>query len=417
MTNQIKALQLKNSKSLLTIYKKRLEQIKKSIIELSVSGGNTLKLSLEKKRLENIIKSLEKEFKEFSDDAIETAYKESRKDQNKRFNTLGLAVIGLASVNQETVKNEYYSHLTNITKSINQKIKNFVRADFNSPSGTIKALNYLISSSGIKPLNNIAESGLLSSEIEPQRWKDLKSRLEKQLKNKEIFTIPYYNKKGNVVRNVKASTYAEMLSRTLTANTYRDAAKKSILNQFGEFGDLVEILGRSVYPDSPCIPYQGQILSLTGQTKGYTTIDEAKGNGLFHPNCIHSFAVTNNVVDEYIKNNENKKGQEAINYMLLKQQGKIKAAFSRKDIGDIDLIWGDEKHGLKHIIERRKEQNIDINMFLADLANVIENGKLVRINSKGRYEIFLNNKMAIIEPKKVNGNKTFLLTAFKRRKA
>lgn len=93
-----------------------------------------------------------------------------------------------------------------------------------------------------------------------------------------------------------------MLSRTLTANIYREAAKDSILNQFGEFGDLVEILGRSIYPDSPCIPYQGQILSLTGKTKGFTTIDEAKGNGLFHPNCIHSFAVTNRVIETYKQN-------------------------------------------------------------------------------------------------------------------
>ena len=58
-------------------------------------------------------------------------------------------------------------------------------------------------------------------------------------------------------------------------------------------------MGESVYPDSPCIPYQGKVLSLTGRTKGYTTVKEAETNGLFHPNCIHSFAVTEKVIDAY----------------------------------------------------------------------------------------------------------------------
>ena len=39
------------------------------------------------------------------------------------------------------------------------------------------------------------------------------------------------------------------------------------------------------------------------------------------------------------------------------------------------------------------------------------------MNDKGRYEIFHNGKMAIIEPELTNGKLTFLLTAFKRRKA
>ena len=40
-------------------------------------------------------------------------------------------------------------------------------------------------------------------------------------------------------------------------------------------------------------------MSLRGITKGYTTIDEAKAQGLFHPNCIHHFGVTFEVLEEY----------------------------------------------------------------------------------------------------------------------
>ena len=295
------------------------------------------------------------------------------------------------------MQNIYYSHLSRITTIMSRKLTAYLRTDFSDKKEVAKALNRLIPpQSGIKPLNNIASTGLLSSEVDKKRWQSLMKRLEQDFKRKDIFTVPYYNKAGDIVRHVKASTYAEMLARTLTANTYREGVQDSILKQSGEFGDLVEILGRSKVDCSECRQYEGQILSLTGKTKGYTTIDEAKANGLFHPNCIHSFAVTDRVIDEYLKLDQSAKGQKAIDYLLLKQEGEVKNAFHRDDIGNIDLIWGDDTKGLKHIITRRTQQNIDTKEFLSNLAEVIEKGQLVRTNDKGRYEIFLNGKMAII---------------------
>ena len=110
------------------------------------------------------------------------------------------------------------------------------------------------------------------------------------------------------------------------------------------------------------------------------------------------------------------KGQEAIKVLRKKQGGHVKGAFTRSDIGSIDLIWGDEDRGLCHIINRREEQNINIDEFLSNLTEVIEKGQFVRTNKKGRYEIFYDKKMAIIEPEVTNGQLTFLLTSFKRRK-
>lgn len=111
------------------------------------------------------------------------------------------------------------------------------------------------------------------------------------------------------------------------------------------------------------------------------------------------------------------KGQDAINHMLKIRKGKIKNAFYRKDIGHIDLIWGDGSKGLSHIIKRReKDEKQDINSFLAELTNVIQQGQNLGLNEKGRYEIALNRIVAIIEPTITNGERTFLLTAYKERK-
>ena len=79
----------------------------------------------------------------------------------------------------------------------------------------------------------------------------------------------------------------------------------------------------------------------------------------------------------------------------------------------IDLVWGNNDFGLKHIISRREEQKININKFLSDLTECINNGKFRKLNKKGNYEFMLNGKIAVVSPS-LMGNKTiYLLTAFK----
>ena len=144
MTNEIRKIQLKQKKSLLKIYKKRLEEIKKTILELANSGGNILKLAIEKKKLEKLIKKLEQEFKEFSDEAIEESYRQGAQDQKKRISALGIAVIALASIQIASIENIYYSHLLRITKEIAAKVKSYVRTDFSDKHKVVQALNCLL---------------------------------------------------------------------------------------------------------------------------------------------------------------------------------------------------------------------------------------------------------------------------------
>lgn len=40
-----------------------------------------------------------------------------------------------------------------------------------------------------------------------------------------------------------------------------------------------------------CVQWQGRILSLTGRTPGYPTLQQAMDDGLFHPNCAHILLV------------------------------------------------------------------------------------------------------------------------------
>ena len=109
------------------------------------------------------------------------------------------------------------------------------------------------------------------------------------------------------------------------------------------------------------------------------------------------------------------KGNAAIEAIRQAGKGYVKGAFHRNDIGDIDLFWGDDNVGLKHIIKRRKEQNIEITPFLEKLPEVVEKGDL-RITEKGSFEIWYQKHMAVIYPV-FKGNKiTFVFTAYRRKK-
>lgn len=81
--------------------------------------------------------------------------------------------------------------------------------------------------------------------------------------------------------------YAEMLARTKAV----EARNQGLANMMLQNGyDLVEVSNhRSEH--KACAFWEGKILSLTGQTKGYPTYEEARKAGIFHPNCKHSINV------------------------------------------------------------------------------------------------------------------------------
>lgn len=109
------------------------------------------------------------------------------------------------------------------------------------------------------------------------------------------------------------------------------------------------------------------------------------------------------------------KGQDAVNKLLKEKQGHIKGAFHREDIGDIDLLWGDDTFGLQHIIKQRTAQGINLVEFFSNLTEVVENGTYRRKNIKGNFEFVFNGKMVVISPELKNRKIVYILTAFKTR--
>lgn len=73
--------------------------------------------------------------------------------------------------------------------------------------------------------------------------------------------------------------------------TTMEAHLQGTANRLLEQGhDLVKVSTHSGACEL-CQPWQGEVLSLTGKTPGYPTIQEARAAGLFHPNCLHAYGL------------------------------------------------------------------------------------------------------------------------------
>ncbi|CEP67871.1 Bacteriophage A118, Gp4, minor capsid [Moorella glycerini] len=88
-------------------------------------------------------------------------------------------------------------------------------------------------------------------------------------------------------RNWNMRSYTEMVARTTTMEAHLQGTANRLL----EHGhDLVKVSTHSGACNK-CSPWQGKILSLTGRTRGFPTLQEAKQAGLFHPNCRHAYGL------------------------------------------------------------------------------------------------------------------------------
>lgn len=105
------------------------------------------------------------------------------------------------------------------------------------------------------------------------------------------------------------------------------------------------------------------------------------------------------------------KGQAAVDKLMQEKKGYVKDAFTRKDIGDIALIWGNDDIGLQHIIKRRKETGQNLGKLLSSMTEVIEKGELHQDDKKD-FVIRYKGKRIIVEPKLFNKKLQFVMTAY-----
>ena len=115
---------------------------------------------------------------------------------------------------------------------------------------------------------------------------------------------------------------------------------------------------------------------------------------------------------------------KAIDALVARGRGHVKAAVTRRGIGGIDLIWGDDACGLRHMIKQRaKDGPGAISDIKKALPHVLAHGALVDNDpgdpSKSYTLTWLpkgsrNGYKAVVTKRRYNGNQLrFVVTAYK----
>lgn len=115
--------------------------------------------------------------------------------------------------------------------------------------------------------------------------------------------------------------------------------------------------------------------------------------------------------------------KKAIKHLMKVKQGECIAALHRDDVGDIDIVWGENDknnkgYGLKHIIEKHGAEIKQLGFEVEDfIPIVVQFGNFnEKASEKGRKVYESNMFRFIVESKYKGSNKNWLLTAFDLRK-
>lgn len=139
-------------------------------------------------------------------------------------------------------------------------------------------------------------------------------------------------------RQWQMSSYVEMAMRTATAHA---AIEGHIQTQESLGMDLMRV--SKIGTTCPiCAKWQGVVLSISGKTPGYHTVDEARADGLFHPNCKHTITMFDPEIDgegQKELNSEAAIEKATERYDLIQQQRANERAiryWKRREAGAVD---------------------------------------------------------------------------------
>ncbi|EFS9252953.1 DUF3519 domain-containing protein, partial [Campylobacter upsaliensis] len=122
----------------------------------------------------------------------------------------------------------------------------------------------------------------------------------------------------------------------------------------------------------------------TAQENAYNAQEANLGKDILEPSSLK---------EDFGENFAGYKGKEAIEKLLEEKRGQVKGAFYKEGLGEIDLVWGDENFGLRHILNKHGGE---FKNLARELSEAVENGKIVK-DDKGRLRLEYENKIVGIK--------------------
>ncbi|EJF8870141.1 hypothetical protein M9F89_001536 [Campylobacter coli] len=303
-----------------------------------------------------------------------------------------------------SIGKDYETHLTIISNSpkkqnnIKNKMKNAEVVYYNNaralPTSRASSETKQVSfsnenSTQTKPKTNLMDDikeNIKAKEVEKKNKKSVKQRLDEKIQNDKKASEDILKRYDNFLKENKDYNFDFLDNMNLNTVEY-NLTRQMIIN-------AKESTNKGVKKDIPS--------ALRGKIEQELNIQPLKEFGENYAEYYHD-------------------GKGALQKLLIEKQGQVAGAFHRKDLGDIDLVWGDGNFGLSHIVNRREEDFIKQGLnkieaknkalnFIKEIENIINNGNVKKGNNRAFIDVKNSRVMVALDYK--GKDKKWIITAY-----
>ncbi|EAI5513208.1 hypothetical protein BZL83_00825 [Campylobacter coli] len=303
-----------------------------------------------------------------------------------------------------SIGKDYETHLTIISNSpkkqnnIKNKMKNAEVVYYNNaralPTSRASSETKQVSfsnenSTQTKPKTNLIDDikeNIKAKEVKKKNKKSVKQSLDEKIQNDKKAREDILKRYDNFLKENKDYNFDFLDNMNLNTVEY-NLTRQMIIN-------AKESTNKGVKKDIPS--------ALRGKIEQELNIQPLKEFGENYAEYYHD-------------------GARAIKKLLIEKQGQVAGAFHRKDLGDIDLVWGDGNFGLSHIVNRREEDFIKQGLnkieaknkalnFIKEIENIINNGNVKKGNNRAFIDVKNSRVMVALDYK--GKDKKWIITAY-----
>ncbi|EAH4775865.1 hypothetical protein ACRXHM_000124 [Campylobacter coli] len=327
-------------------------------------------------------------------------YKNNRMDIALIAKRLNDNKLGKLGVNKDTgevrhitkVKEKDLARLEKVSKKNTKENVGIIQTFIQPGSKNENSLNGLpniSNSTQAKPKKNLMEDikeNIEAKEVEKKNKKSVKQKLDKKIQDDKKASEDILKRYDNFLKENKNNKLDFLDKMNLNTVEY-NLTRQMIIN-------AKESTNKGIKKDIPS--------ALRGKIEQELNIQPLKEFGENYAEYYHD-------------------GKGALQKLLIEKQGQVAGAFHRKDLGDIDLVWGDRNFGLSHIVNRREEDFIKQGLnkieaknkalnFIKEIENIINNGNVKKGNNRAFIDIKNSRVMVALDYK--GKDKKWIITAY-----
>ncbi len=272
MAERVTRLSEAQAERLIRFYEQAEREILDRLNRALLKGNQTEYLAAMKKNVEQIIEQLRAGSRTWCTEAIPRVYVQGATMADRMITQGGFELktgAGFGAIHQQAAQvlaENAYESLDNVAQFIGRRTEGIYR--------------------------DLALENIRGVVVGYDTWKQAARNFREQLAERGVTGF-----KDAAGREWNMRSYSEMVARTTTM----EAHNQGTVNRLAENDFDLVVISQHIGACKLCIPWENKVLSISGKTPGYPTLNEAKTAGLFHPNCAHAMGLYVDLEEEIRK--------------------------------------------------------------------------------------------------------------------